>query len=180
MKSGQVIEARLGDLTQEQVDAIVNAANSRLQHGGGVADAIATAGGPAIQEASDRWIDEHGSVPAGQVAITTAGDLPCQYVIHAVGPVWHGGGEQEDELLRQAVWNSLIAADSRKLASIALPAISSGIFGFPKDRCARILVQTAVDFCEAHPASSVTDIRFVNKDDATAKLFVDEVEKLDR
>ena len=119
-------------------------------------------------------------MPTGQVAITEAGDLPCRFVIHAVGPVWRGGGEQEDELLRRAVWNSLMAAHGLKIASLALPAISSGIFGFPKDRCATILVQAAVDFCEGHPDSSVREIHFVYRDDTTAKLFVAEIERINR
>ena len=131
-KSGQVIEARVGDLTQERADAIVNAANSGLQHGGGVAGAIATAGGPVIQEASERWIREHGGVPTGQVAITEAGDLPCRFVIHTVGPVWEDGNDQEDLLLRQAVSNSLMAAEGLGLTTIALPAISAGDFWLPK------------------------------------------------
>ncbi len=165
---------------KERADAIVNAANSGLQHGGGVAGAIARAGGPVIQEASERWIREHGSVPTGQVAITEAGDLPCRFVIHAVGPVWEDGNDQEDLLLRQAVSNSLMAADGLGLTTIVLPAISAGIFGFPKDRCAAILVRAAADFCEANSTSSVREIRFTNRDNALAALFVDELGKLDR
>lgn len=176
--SGQRIQARLGDLTEERVDAIVNAANEYLAHGGGVAGAISRRGGPVIQTESDRWVREHGPVPTGGVAVTSAGNLPCKLVIHAVGPVWRGGTHGEDELLRSAVWSSLLAAHDRRLASIALPAISSGIFGFPKPRCAAILVQSALAFCLAHPDSAVREIRFTNIDRPTAELIAVEVGKL--
>lgn len=175
---GQSIQARFGDLTEERVDAIVNAANEYLAHGGGVAGAISRRGGPAIQADSDRWVREHGPVPTGGVAVTSAGNLPCKLVIHAVGPVWRGGTHGEDELLRLAVWNSLSAAHDRGLASIALPAISSGIFGFPKPRCAAILVQTALAFCQAHPDTSLREVRFTNIDRLTAELVAAEVGKL--
>ncbi len=176
--SGQCIQARLGDLTEERVDAIVNAANEYLAHGGGVAGAISRRGGPVIQAESDRWVRKHGPVPTGGVAVTPAGNLPCKLVIHAVGPVWRGGTHGEDERLRSAVWNSLLAAHARGLTSIALPAISSGIFGFPKPRCAAILVQTALAFCRAYPDSAVREIRLTNIDRPTAELIAAEVEKL--
>jgi len=175
--STQLLQIRHGDLTEEDTDAIVNAANSHLAHGGGVAGAIVRRGGRVIQEESDRWIREHGTVPTGQVAVTGAGSLRCKYIIHAVGPVWQGGKQNEDELLRAAVWNSLMKAHEMKLASIALPAISSGIFGFPKDRCAAILVKTALEFCEQYPASSLREIRFTNIDEVTVNVFLAELSK---
>mgnify|MGYP001025470695 FL=1 len=173
--SGQVIQIRQGDLTQEDSDAIVNAANSYLEHGGGVAGAIVRRGGDSIQQESDQWVRQHGNVPAGQVAVTGAGRLPCKVVIHAVGPIWEGGGQGEDELLRQAVWHSLLKANELQLSSISIPAISSGIFGFPKPRCAQILVKTALDFCAQYPGSSVREIRFTNIDDLTVRLFAAEL-----
>jgi putative ATPase len=176
--SNQRIQARLGDLTQEAVDAIVNAANAHLAHGGGVAGAIVRVGGSVIQEESSRWVRQHGPVPTGQVAVTGAGKLPCRYVIHAVGPVWQGGGQDEDELLRQAAWNSLCKAGELSLASISLPAISSGIFGFPKPRCAAILVKAALDFCAQFPHSTLREIRFTNLDELTAALFEAEIRKI--
>lgn len=169
--SKQRIQARLGDLTQEVVEAIVNAANTALAHGGGVAGAIVRAGGYVIQEESSRWVREHGAVQTGQVAVTAAGKLPCKYVIHAVGPVWQGGDHNEDELLRQTVWHSLLKADELQLTSISIPAISSGIFGFPKERCAKILVKTALDFCDQYPDSSLREVRFTNIDQVTVSLF---------
>lgn len=171
MDSGQVIEIRQGDLTQESCDAIVNAANSYLSHGGGVAGAIVRAGGYEIQAESDRWVEVFGSVPTGQVAVTRAGKLPCHWVIHAVGPVWNGGGEHEDELLGGAVQNSLRKAEELKLSCVALPAISSGIFGFPKERCATIMVETALDFCRQNPQSSLRLICMTNIDLPTVAIF---------
>ena len=126
-----------GDLTERDVDAIVNAANSYLQHGGGVAGAIVRKGGQIIQEESNKI----GFVPVGGVAITGAGKLPAKFVIHAVGP--RMGEGDEDNKLKNAVLSSLLLATEKGLKSISIPAISSGIFGFPKDRCAAILVKEA-------------------------------------
>ncbi len=177
-QSKQSIQVRQGDLTQEHVDAIVNAANSRLALGSGVAGAIRQHGGQAIQEECNRWVREHGTVPTGQVAVTGAGSLSCKVVIHAVGPIWQGGTQGEDELLRMAVWNSLLKAHELRLTGIALPAISSGIFGFPRDRCATILVGTALDFCHQYPDSSLREICFTNLDRRTVDLFEAELPKL--
>lgn len=171
LPSGQVIKILHGDITQEPVDAIVNAANSHLAHGGGVAAAIVRKGGPVIQRESDEWVRQHGPVPTGEVALTGAGRLPCQGVIHAVGPVWHGGQADEDAKLRSAVWRSLELAQQQGFLSIALPAISSGIFGFPVDRCAQILLATAYEFAQQHPDDSPRDIRFVLFDRATLDAF---------
>jgi O-acetyl-ADP-ribose deacetylase (regulator of RNase III) len=135
-----IVEA---DLTRMQVDAIVNAANSHLQHGGGVAGAIVRAGGQIIQRESDAI----GFVPVGSAAVTGAGSLPCRYVIHAVGP--RMGEGDEDRKLENATRSSLERAEELKIASIALPAISTGIFGYPIDRCARIMLRVVRDF-EAH------------------------------
>jgi putative ATPase len=178
LKSGQVLQVRQGDLTQEKVDAIVNAANEYLQHGGGVAGAIVRQGGDVIQEESDRWVREHGRVPTGEVAVTGAGDLPCRYVIHAVGPVWYGGERNEDKHLRYAAWNSLLKADALKLRSIALPAISSGIFGFPKRRGAQIMIQAALDFCAQYPDSPLVEIRFTNIDAETVDIWMAELKNV--
>ena len=137
-----ILELLEGDITESETDAIVNAANSRLQHGGGVAGAIVRKGGWIIQEESNKI----GNVPVGEAAITTAGKLKAKHVIHAVGPVWRGGGENEDEKLRNATLNSLKLADENNLGSIAFPAISAGIFGFPIDRCARIMLSTTIEY----------------------------------
>ncbi|KWT82470.1 macro domain-containing protein [Candidatus Magnetominusculus xianensis] len=154
-----------GDITGRAVDAIVNAANSHLQHGGGVAAAIVRKGGSSIQEESDKA----GFTPVGTVAVTQAGKLPCKAVIHAVGPQMGEG--DEDEKLKNAVVNSLKAAAQRGFISISMPAISSGIFCFPKDRCARILVGQSERFLKENPGSSVKIIEFCIYDDATLEYF---------
>jgi O-acetyl-ADP-ribose deacetylase (regulator of RNase III) len=167
----QKLQVHQGDLTQEDCDAIVNAANSRLAHGGGVAGAIVRRGGFSIQVESDRWVKQHGQVPTGHVAVTGAGTLACKWIIHAVGPVWNGGGSHEDELLGQAITNSLLKAEELNLRCIAFPAISSGIFGFPKERCAGIMVSRALEFYRGHPQSPLQEIRFTNIDEPTAIIF---------
>ena len=129
-----------GDLTDLAVDAIVNAANARLQLGGGVAGAIRTKGGPTIQEECNR----HGPIKVGEAAITGGGNLKAAWVIHAVGPMYGEG--DDDTKLRNATLNSLKRASEKGLKTIAFPAISTGIFGFPKDRCARILLEAASGF----------------------------------
>ena len=175
--SGQRIVLVHGDLTEERVDAIVNAANEFLAHGGGVAWAMVKKGGLSIQTESTKWVATHGKVKTGNVAITDAGKLPCKAVIHAVGPVWQGGKKNEEELLRSAVWNSLELAHEKKFASIAFPAISSGIFGFPKDRCAEILLQATLDFCAQYPQSSLREIRFTLIDLPTLEVFLAEFQR---
>ena len=137
-----------GDLTESSAEAIVNAANEKLAHGGGVAAAIARKGGPSIQQQSDRWVQEHGRVGTGSVAITQAGRLKAKWVIHAVGPVM-GSGE-EDEKLASATRQALALAAEKGIRSIAFPAISTGIFGFPVDRCASVMLSTIRKFAAGH------------------------------
>lgn len=134
-----------GDITELEADAIVNAANSYLKHGGGVAGAIVRKGGYVIQEESDEWVRRHGPVPVGGVAVTSAGRLRAKYVIHAVGPRC---GVEPIEKLREAVANALKKADELGLRSIAFPAISTGIFGCPYDAAAE---QMALAIKDAMP-----------------------------
>ncbi len=161
-----------GDITERDTDAIVNAANSHLQHGGGVAGAIVRKGGRAIQDESDRI----GFTPVGTAVITGAGSLPSKFVIHAVGPKM-GEGDEERKL-KSAVSSALALASQRHLRSISLPAVSSGIFGFPKDRCARILVGEAVSHLNKAPEDGLQLIEFCIFDDATLGFFEKEFEAL--
>ena len=161
-----------GDITERPVEAIVNAADSMLQHGGGVAWAIVRAGGAVIQEESDVL----APVDVGGAVITGAGRLRAKYVIHAVGP--RMGEGNEDEKLISAVINILELAGKKAIASVSMPAISSGIFGFPKDRCAKILVKESRDYLDAHPDSSLELVEFCVFDDLTASHFVREFEEL--
>jgi len=171
--AGQVVRVGQGDLTDEAVDAIVNAANEHLAHGGGVAGAIVRKGGYSIQEESNRWVQTHGPVRTGTAAITGAGSLPARWVIHAVGPVWRDRGD-EPELLAGAVRSALEAATAHGLESVSLPAISSGIFGFPKPLCAEVMWATVLDYLAAHPDGSVCEVNFCNLDRHTAEILRDQ------
>jgi O-acetyl-ADP-ribose deacetylase (regulator of RNase III) len=144
--NNKVLRLVKGDITQRNIDAIVNAANSYLKHSGGVAAAIVRKGGEIIQEESDKTVAGRGLVPVGSAVITTAGKLPCKALIHTVGP--RMGEGNEDYKLRKAVRSSLILASEKGFRSISMPAISSGIFGFPKDRCAKILVEESKIFLQ--------------------------------
>jgi putative ATPase len=173
---GRVVRVVQGDITEEDVDAVVNAANERLAHGGGVAGAIVRKGGHQIQEESRRWVEEHGPVPTGGAAITGAGSLKARHVIHAVGPVWGVGNEEA--LLARAVTSALALADENGLRSISIPAISTGIFGFPKALGAQVILRTVLGYLHAHPNSSVREVRLCNIDRATTELFVEGAKKL--
>jgi len=138
----QLIQA---DITELTTDAIVNAANEHLAHGGGVAGVISRKGGPAIQRESNEWVRQHGPVRTGSAAITSGGRLKARHVIHAVGPIYDGT-PRSAELLASAVRAALQMADDHRLRSIALPAISTGIFGYPMEEAARVMVQAAVGY----------------------------------
>ena len=161
-----------GDITQEETEAIVNAANSRLAGGAGVDGAIHRAGGPSIMEEC-RQI---GGCPTGQAVITTGGKLKARYVIHTVGPVYRGGGRGEAELLRSAYAESLKLAAARKLKSIAFPAISTGVYSYPLAEAAHIALKTAVDYLRGH--EDIDLIRFVLFDREAYDAFVAELRKI--
>lgn len=169
LPSNQTIQIVQGDITIEEVDAIVNAANERLQHGGGVAWAISKKGGSAIQRESDLWFRQHGPVTHSHPAWTSGGLLPAKYVIHAVGPVWGDGNE--DNKLSEAVTGSLLLADELKCASIAMPAISTGIFGFPKERAAGIIFSGIEDYFEGN-RSGLKVVKIVLFDQSTVDAFI--------
>jgi len=169
---GTVLRLVSEDLTERDVDAIVNAANSHLQHGGGVAGAIVRKGGRIIQDESDRI----GFVPVGGAAMTSGGKLRARHVIHAVGP--RMGEGDEDAKLRKAITSVLALAVEKGLTSISVPAISAGIFGFPKDRCARILVDGAVVFLQDHRDTSLRLIEFCIVDEEAFALFKKEIERI--
>ena len=160
-----------GDITQELVDAVVNAANAQLQHGGGVAAVIARAGGPEIQAESWVWIKQHGPVTHTEPAYTTAGNLPCQYIIHAVGPIWGSG--DEDDKLAAAVTGSFQRAEELDLHSLALPAISCGIYGFPEKRAARVIFKAIKNFVAQNRETSLALVRLVLYGDATMRAFLE-------
>ncbi|HEV2831568.1 MAG TPA: O-acetyl-ADP-ribose deacetylase [Hanamia sp.] len=140
------IEVIKGDITKIHVDAIVNAANSSLLGGGGVDDAIHRAGGKAILEACKKIIAKQGKCKTGEAVITTAGNLPARFVIHTVGPVWHGGKNNEEEQLANCYKNSLQIAIDNDCKTIAFPNISTGVYGFPKNKAAYISVNTVLQY----------------------------------
>jgi putative ATPase len=169
--SGQTLALYHGDLTEERVDAIVNAANESLAHGGGVAGAIVRRGGQEIQEESKRWVREHGAAGHDKPALTGAGKLPCRAIIHAVGPVWGGGQREEDAKLRKAYTSALELAQRQGYASVAFPSISTGIFGFPVERAAGLALRAVADFCAAHPDAPPREVRFTLIDQSTVDVF---------
>lgn len=167
--TGKRMEITQGDLTLEALDAIVNAANANLQHGGGIAGAIVRRGGWKIQHESNAWVSQYGPVQHDQPAYTSAGDLACRYVIHAVGPVLGEG--DEDTKLASAVTGALHCAGKLDLQSVAIPAISTGIFGFPKERAARIIFEQIEKFLTTG-TSSVHLVRLVLFDQPTVDVFL--------
>jgi O-acetyl-ADP-ribose deacetylase (regulator of RNase III) len=171
LATGQLLSLEHGDLTEARVDAIVNAANAHLAHGGGVAGAIVKRGGPVIQQESDAWVRRHGPAGPDRPALTGAGGLPARAVIHAVGPIWRGGDQGEPAHLRAAYTSALALAGAQGFTSVAFPSISTGIFGFPVAQGAAIAVQAARDYCAAHPDSAVREIRFVLIDRPTVETF---------
>jgi O-acetyl-ADP-ribose deacetylase (regulator of RNase III) len=139
------LELAQADITELTTDAIVNAANEHLAHGGGVAGVISRKGGPAIQRESNEWVRQHGPVHTGSAAITSGGRLEARHVIHAVGPIYDGT-PRSAELLASAVRAALQMADDHGLRSIALPAISTGIFGYPLEEAAGVMLQAAIEY----------------------------------
>jgi len=165
------IELIKGDITEMTTDAIVNAANERLAHGGGVAGAISRKGGPIIQQESDEWVKTHGPVRTGTAAITNAGKLKTKKVIHAVGPIMGSG--DEDHKLKNATTSALELAAKHSLTSIAFPAISTGIFGYPVDRCSKNMLE-AVQAFAAKPGS-LSKVVFCLWDDVALAAFTKEL-----
>jgi O-acetyl-ADP-ribose deacetylase (regulator of RNase III) len=169
------MEIRSGDLTDEAVDVIVNAANQWLQHGAGVAGTIIRKGGESIQQESNAWVARHGKIAHDKPAYTKAGTLPCRYVIHAVGPVW-GEGQEEDKL-RRTINGVFLLADRLGASSMAMPPISTGIFGFPREIAAPILFNSIREYWISNAESSLDTIRLTIIDVSTASVFVNEFDR---
>jgi O-acetyl-ADP-ribose deacetylase (regulator of RNase III) len=158
MVDGTRLSLVQGDITAQRVDAIVNAANDRLIGGGGVDGAIRRAGGPAIEEQCAVIRAQQGGCPTGSAVITTAGRLQAKYVIHAVGPIWHGGSRGEPDLLSSAYRASLALAAGHGVRTIAFPSISTGVYGYPVELAARVAIRTVL---EGARRRSFEEIRFV-------------------
>ncbi len=166
-----LIIAGPGDITREDTDAIVNAANSSLLGGGGVDGAIHRAGGPAILEECRQIVGRIGRLPAGQAVATCAGKLAARYVIHTVGPFWSGGRSDEPETLASCHRESIRIADELQLASIAFPAISTGAYRYPVEQAAQVAVGSAADALEK--AAHLREVRFVLFDQGTAEQYAE-------
>ncbi len=165
-----------GDITKQSVDAIVNAANSSLLGGGGVDGAIHRAGGPKILEECKVIVREIGRLEPGKAVITTGGNLPARWVIHTVGPIWHGGGRGEPETLRSAYLESLRLAEKNGLRTVAFPSISTGAYGYPIE----IAAKTALATVAGHLAggSTVEEVRFVLFSSGDLKVYEEALRQL--
>ena len=165
-----------GDITRQTTDAIVNAANSSLMGGGGVDGAIHRAGGPAILEECIKIVARQGRLPTGQAVITTAGNMKAKHVIHTVGPIWHGGNQDEPALLASAYRESLKLAAANNLSSISFPSISTGAYGYPVDKAASIALKEVVSFLKQ--TTSIKEVVFVLFDSRTFDAYKNALEKI--
>lgn len=165
------VEVKLieGDITLSQVEAITNPANHQLAHGGGLAGLLSRKAGPSLQSESSLWVREKGPVSHEAPAYTGAGNLPFKAVIHAVGPVWGSG--DEDRKLQSAVTGALQLAEELELKSLALPAISTGIFGFPMERAAQVILTAVMDFCGQDILQYLREVQLVIYESQSALTF---------
>jgi O-acetyl-ADP-ribose deacetylase len=161
------IELTQGDITKVRVDAIVNAANENLYHGGGVAAAISRAGGPVIDQESEKV----APCPTGGAVVTSGGRLPARFVIHAVGPIWKNGSKGEPELLASAYRSSLERATELGIRSVAFPSISTGIYGYPIEQAARVALGAVREYLESHPGGALEQVLFVLFREADLRVF---------
>lgn len=166
-----------GDITKQETDAIVNAANSALAGGGGVDGAIHRAGGPAIMEECRRIIAQIGRLETGKAVITTGGRLRAKYVIHTVGPVWRGGNRGEARLLASAYQESLKLASDYGLKSISFPSISTGAYGYPVAEAAGVALKAIVDFLRSRE-TSLEEVYFVLYDEQTYNAYVNKLAEI--
>lgn len=169
---GTKISIVQGDITKQKVDAVVNAANTTLLGGGGVDGAIHRAGGKAILEECKKI----GGCPTGEARITTAGNMPSRYVIHAVGPIYRGGGNNESQLLYNAYFNSLKLAVENHVKTIAFPAISTGVYGYPKSEAADVALKAVTDFLDQH--QEIDEVVFVLYSESDFALYKEKCDRL--
>ncbi|MCL1598449.1 MAG: glutamate racemase [Actinomycetia bacterium] len=170
------VVALVGDLTAMPVAAIVNAANVELRHGGGIALAIARAGGPMIDEESHRWIETYGPLEPGVAALTSAGEMPSSYVIHVAGPI-HTAGQDNEGLLAAGVFAALDMATEIEVKTIALPAVSAGVYGYPPDEATLVIAESTAEFLEERE-TTLRSVRLVGFDDAMATRFAEAIASL--
>ncbi len=157
-----------GDITLQETEAIVNAANTSLLGGGGVDGAIHRAGGPKILEECKAIRAKQGGCPTGEAVITSGGNMKAKYVVHTVGPVWSGGNRNEEQLLRNAYYNSLNLAGEKSIKSVSFPSISTGVYRFPIDKASRIALNTVKEFLQKH---NFVEVRFVLFSERDLKVY---------
>ena len=174
--NGTTLSIINGDITRQETDAIVNAANSGLMGGGGVDGAIHRAGGPAILEECKKIVASQGRLPTGQAVITTAGNMKAKHVIHTAGPVWRGGDQSEAELLTSAYRESLKLAAVKGLGSVSFPSISTGVYGYPVEKAAAVALKVVKDFLSAE--TSIKDVVFVLFDERTYEAYAEAAKRL--
>lgn len=170
------ISLKQGDITQQDTDAIVNAANSSLLGGGGVDGAIHRAGGPAILDQCQKIREARGPLPPGEAVITTGGKLRAKHVIHTVGPIWRGGSSGEPEVLAGAYRRSLELATEKGLGSISFPSISTGAYGYPSDQAAEVALKAVISFLQKD--TSLKEVVFVLFDSHTYSVYHQALQKL--
>lgn len=170
IQGNAALELLLGDITQQDTDAIVNAANSGLLGGGGVDGAIHRAAGPTLLAECRKIREHHGPLPPGKAVATSAGNLKAQFVIHTVGPIWRGGGENEDAVLESCYRSSLQEAHRLSCCSISFPSVSTGAYGYPVEAAAQIALRAVIE--EMPNASSVRLARFLLFDSRTRDAYV--------
>jgi O-acetyl-ADP-ribose deacetylase (regulator of RNase III) len=175
-----ILEIQEGDITKLAVDAVVNAANTRLAGGGGVDGAIHRAAGPVLYEETERIIGRQGRVRVGDAVTTGAGNMPAKFVIHTVGPFYSGGTRNEEGQLKSAYQSSLREADRVGAKSVAFPAISTGAYGYPLDKAADIAVNAVIDYLHASPKSTVARVVFVQFGRDAYDRYLRLFESLDR
>jgi O-acetyl-ADP-ribose deacetylase len=163
------------DITLQETEAIVNAANTSLLGGGGVDGAIHRAGGPKILEECKAIRAKQGGCPTGEAVMTSGGNMKTKYVIHTVGPVWSGGNRNEDQLLRNAYYNSLNLAREKGIKSVSFPSISTGVYRFPIDKASRIALTTVREFTRKH---KFVEVRFVLFSERDLKVYEDTLKEI--
>jgi O-acetyl-ADP-ribose deacetylase (regulator of RNase III) len=166
-----------GDITQQETEAVVNAANPSLMGGGGVDGAIHLAGGPIILEECKQIVAQKGNLPVGEAVITTGGKLKAKYVIHTVGPVWYGGNRNEGQLLYSAYHKSIKIASTNNLKSISFPSISTGAYGYPVDKAADVALETIIEFLRNEPGS-LEEVILTLFDDVTFAVYKSALSKV--
>lgn len=168
--SGTDVVVLAGDITEQRVAVVVNAANEHLKHGGGVAAAISSAGGPQIQAESDRYVEKRGPLEPGEAATTTAGKMRASWVVHVVGPRYSGDRERDERLLRMAVNAALDASAQTGGRTVAMPAISTGVFGFPMEQATHVICATVADWVTSN-RGRLDEVRLIGFNAEAARAF---------